>query len=192
MSGDFRSVSCVERCEPALKRLRAFVDRPGRHERRLFDEIRKLVAVKLPIRLSRLAVCHPIAMIGSVPDGVAFSDVCDVVPFLEQIMRVESGSNVILRSVHKFVSPCVIRQFSRTPSSPYWMNVIGAYEFPPFSSLSMTRSFSPWGVEGSTCVYAVLKSFSEVFAVDECVFVPTGMVSTNVLPLFLIRYEIVD
>ena len=181
----------AERCENSLKRVRAFVDRPSRVERTLLVEIRQLLAVKLPIRLSHLAVCHPIAVVGLSANAVAFREVTDVVPFVQQIMSLQSRKTVLVRAVHQFASPIPIRQFARTPSCPYWMNVIDPYEFPPRRSLSLTASFHPWGQEGLTCVYAVADRCSKG-AVCGCVFVPAHLVPSNVLPLYLVRYEIAD
>ena len=119
-----------------MKRVRACMDRPSRAERRLITEIDALLALKIPIGLSRIAFCQPIAMLGSACDGAAFREVFEIVPFLQQIMSLHCRTNVALGMVLQFVSPVAIRHFSLTPTSPYWMNVIGAYEFPSTSALS--------------------------------------------------------
>lgn len=178
-------------CKNSMKRVRACMDRPSRTERRLVSEIRELLSVQIPIELSRIAVCHPIAMLGSASssscDGAAFREVFDIIPFLQQIMSLQSQSDIVLGMVLRFASPLAIRPFSTTPSSPYWMNVIGGYEFPPTTAMSLTNSFSPWDPEGTTCVYSVADVVID-HADAECVFIPAHMVPSNVLPLYLIKY----
>ena len=178
-------------CKNSMKRVRACMERPSRAERRLMAEIRELLSVQIPIELSRIAVCHPIAMLGSALacDGAAFREVFDVVPFLQRIMCHHSKCDVVLGMVLQFASPLVIRLFSTTPSSPYWMNVMGGYEFPPNTAMSLTSSFSPWDSGGTTCVYAIADSVVDQTD-NECVFIPTHMVPSNVLPLYLIKYSI--
>lgn len=179
-------------CKNSMKRVRASMDRPSRTERRLVSEIKELLSVQIPIELSRIAVCHPIAMLGSASscgdaDGAAFREVFDIIPFLQQIMKLQSNSDIVLGMVLRFAAPLAIRPFSTTPSSPYWMNVIGGYEFPPTTAMSLTNAFSPWDPEGTTCVYSVADAVVD-HANAECVFIPAHMVPSNVLPLYLIKY----
>lgn len=180
-----------QECKNSMKRVRACIDHPSRTERRLVAEIRDLLSMQIPIALSRIAVCRPISMLGSSStiDGAAFREVDEVVPFLQQIMSTQGQTNVVLGMVLQFVSPALIRKFSLTRSSPYWMNIIGGYEFPSTTALALTSSFSPWGAEGTTCVYSVANGFIEPED-HECIFVPVHLVPTNVLPLYLIKYSI--
>ena len=198
VSGDLRrcragtaSGMLAPKSKAALKRVRDCMDCPCQTELQLMREIRELLSIEIPIVLSRMAICHPIAMLGSASygDGAPFREVVDVSPFLEQLMCIQSGRKVALGVVLKYVSPAAIRPFSHTPCAPYWMNTNGAYKFPPMTALSLTSTFSAWDSGGTTCVYSVATKLIGPGDHD-VVFVPTQFVPSNVLPLYLIQYSV--
>lgn len=175
----------------AIKRVRECMQYPCDTERRLMHEIQELLSMKIPIALSRMAVCHPIATLGSAGDGAPFREVVDVTPYLTQLMNIQAERNIAIEMVLKFVAPSAIRSFSQTPTVTYWMNIQGSYNFPQMTALSMTSTFSPWDSGGTTCVYSVSTQLTGP-GHPEVVYVPTHLVQSNVLPLYLIRYSVTE
>lgn len=171
----------------SIERVVALIDRPSRTELRLRNEIRELLSIQIPIALSHIAVCRPITYLGTATGGAAFREVFDVVPFLQEIMKAHTNKNVQIHMVLKFVSPVPIRHFAYVPSSPYWMNVLGEYEFPPRCAMPMTNVFSPWETEGTACVYSVANSIT-ASGRSECVLVPANTSAFSILPLYIIKY----